>query len=428
MTTPSAAAPAPQPHPRSHAGPQAGILNRPPEHLLLFALEFLGDPRSVVQTLRACVQGELTSDLPPAGSGGDPAVETGELGFADHYDRAHLTITVGFSASGYSKLGVTGDERPQDLVDIPWPALGDSPVNPASGDVIVQVCADSAYITEHVLRRIEHQLAGQARVVWAHTGVQRYSSRAGRTAKREGRAWIGFLDGTSNLDPKNSTDDYALTFVNPDHVSGYPPLPELAAPAGYGPGNQPQFPGDLRPPPAREPESTRHGTYLAVRISAHDLATWDGRAVADQEHDIGRRKLDGVALDLTGQPEATADTPPMFATDPSNEAVAVDAHIRKANPRTAADLARRIFRRGYPLYEGADGGLRRGLIFVAYGRTLSTQFEFITRGWLTNPNFPRPGAGVDRLRSLDTAVLAGGYYFVPPLDDVRQPWSWHLPA
>src|SRR3954470_16587931 len=104
MTTqPAAALPATK---HQHPARQAGILNRPPEHLLLFALELTGDPLAGIETLQACVRGELTSDLDPPGTGADPASETGELGFSDHYDRAHLTVTVGFSASGYAKLGV----------------------------------------------------------------------------------------------------------------------------------------------------------------------------------------------------------------------------------------------------------------------------------------------------------------------------------
>jgi Dyp-type peroxidase family len=162
--------------------------------------------------------------------------------------------------------------------------------------------------------------------------------------------------------------------------------------------------------------------------SATDLATWDAQTLTDQETTIGRHKKTGVSLDLDSTPGATAETPPAFATDQANEQVAVTAHIRRANPRGGADdLARRIFRRGYPLYEGGNPTLRRGLVFLAYGRTLSTQFEFIFRGWITNPHFPHPDAGIDRLRQFDTHVLAGGYYFIPPLDDKRKPWTWHVP-
>src|SRR4051812_1437740 len=247
MTAANQAAPAPgpaaggpdpaapqQPTPEGSAGnrpknnkltPQAGILNRPPEHLLLAAIMLTGsDPRSTVQKLRDIVHAELTSDLDfdPAADPNQPPPETGELGFDDHYDRAHLTITVGFSSSGYDRLVVAQADRPADLVPIPWDKLGDPAPSVVSGDLVLQICADNAYITEHVLRRIEHSLASEVQVAWVHTGAQRYNSRPGRTARREGRAWIGFLDGTSNLRPGKRDEDHALTFVDPDAVSGYP--------------------------------------------------------------------------------------------------------------------------------------------------------------------------------------------------------------
>lgn len=413
--------------------PQAGITNRPPEHLLIVAIDLVGpDARATVAELRALIQSELRSDLAPAGSGVSPESETGELGFLEHYDRAHLTVTVGFSSTGYDKLGVTGDERPQDLVPIPWDKLGDSPAeNASSGDLVLQICADNVYVVEHVLRRIEHELAEQVAVVWAHTGAQRYTSRPGRTARREGRAWLGFLDGTSNLDPVKNASDDELTFVDPTPsvVATYPKTPPSGAGGAYGQPVGPKFPPDLREHPGHEPEWTRRGTYMVVRISVNDLTRWDQQSLERQEQVIGRTKEHGLSLDVVGVSGADAETPPAFASNPSLLTVALAAHIRKANPGGADDAPRRIFRRGYPLYEAGGGQLRRGLIFIAFARTVSTQFEFITRGWLTNDDFPSadPSTGPDLLREFDKPVLAGGYYFVPPLEHPHDPWSWIVP-
>jgi deferrochelatase/peroxidase EfeB len=80
------------------------------------------------------------------------------------------------------------------------------------------------------------------------------------------------------------------------------------------------------------------------------------------------------------------------------------------------------------LIAGGEGELRRGLIFICFARTISTQFEFIVRGWMRNPDFPTQGAGVDQLfGKLAEQVLGGGYYFVPPLEHKTQPWTWKLP-
>lgn len=428
MTTPQpTAAPAPTNGPPTRIAPQSGILNRPSEHLILAAFTINGDPTSTLDQLRAIAKNELTSTIAAATDPSTAQAETGELGYTLNHDRAHLTITVGFASTAYDKLNIQASDRPADLVPIPWDKLGDTPQDPNSGDIVLQICSDDPMVAEHVLRQVEHNVTGLS-TVWAHTGVQRYTSRQGRVAAREARGWIGFLDGTSNLDPAHIDDDYQLTFVNPDDTGTYPPLPSSGQPGPYGPTNAPTFPPDLRDFAGPEPAWTRDGSYLCVRISVNDLAAWDKSSLTDQEATIGRRKEDGVSLDLPDSAGQTDQTLPDFATNPADETVAVNAHIRKANPRTADDLPRRIFRRGYPLYEGSDGTIRRGLIFLSYARSISTQFEFVFRGWLTNPNFPRPGAGVDRLRAFDTTVLAGGYYFVPPLDAAHQPWSWHVPS
>jgi deferrochelatase/peroxidase EfeB len=143
---------------------------------------------------------------------------------------------------------------------------------------------------------------------------------------------------------------------------------------------------------------------------------------------VGRWKVSGSGLDHADDPsQPPAD--PDFSADPNGQTTPFTAHIRKANPRSSPDDAkRRIFRRGYPLVTASAGGLRRGLVFVCFGRTISTQFEFITRAWTVNPNFPVPGAGEDAFRAFESAVLAGGYFFVPPLAHPSQPWSWVVPS
>jgi Dyp-type peroxidase family len=419
-------------------GPQAGILNRPPEHLLLATLVFVereaGAARSAITALSGTVEAELRSVLDA------PEVETGELGFADDYDRAHLTVTFGISAAGYECLGVAAAERPADLRPIPWSELVDAdqvPAAPTDGDLVLQICADDLYICEHVLRRVQHDLASQLTVGAAFIGSQRYSSRAGRTSRREGRALIGFLDGTSNLDPRNDEDDAALVFVDPAAVPGYPPNPPTEPTQEKNPYGTvesapgPHFPPDLSPPPTAEPAWTEHGTYMTVRVSSFPAGAWDARPFGEQQQTIGRYKRSGVALDLDADDPSLLEAPPHFAEVPTDKTVAVTAHIRKANPRGqgTTDEQRRIFRRGYPLIAGGEGDLQRGLIFISFARSISTQFEFIVRGWIRNSDFPEPGSGVDDLFGrLAETILGGGYYFVPPLTRKTEPWTWALPA
>jgi deferrochelatase/peroxidase EfeB len=423
------------------SAPQSGITNRPQEHLLLATLTFAGpDPRATLRALATVVERELSSDLdrinPPQAKEG-PSEETGELGFEDDYDRGFLTITLGISSSGFERLGIAEAERPQDLRPIPWEKLGDTPANPESGDLILQVCSDDLYVCEHVVRRVEEELGHELTLLSTAIGSQRYNSRPGRTSKREGRALIGFLDGTANLNPRNSAEDAALVFVDPANVADYPDLPPAQPPAeqlspyggGGQPGQGPHFPEDLSPKPTSEPEWTAQGTYMTVRLSSFDSGAWDDLSQNQQEGSVGRFKVSGASLDRedTG---ADLDKEPLFAENQAEAKVTANAHIRKANPRGGEDDAkRRIFRRGYPLIAAGDGGLRRGLVFVAFARTISTQFEFIFRAWMRNPDFPEPGKGVDALlfERLGEQVLSGGYYFVPALEHKTKPWSWKLP-
>ena len=413
-------------------GPQAGILTRPQGHFLLAAFTFSGDrtpafSRAALEALRAVIQKELSSDLDAqdAATPKDaPGPETGELGFEGGYNRYFLTITLGLSAAGFDALGVAPDQWPADLVPIPWAQLGDAPPPATDGDVILQVCSDNVYVNEHVVRRVEEEVGGQLALAWTQAGVQRHTSRAARTSRREGRALIGFHDGTSNLSPRHSDDDADLVFVNPKVVGSYPQLPPIQNDQYSGPN----FPADLRGAPTSEPAWTEGGTYMVVRTSLTDITAWDALPLGEQEATVGRFKFSGASLDLDDDPRRI-EHEPAYAANQADLRVGPDAHARKTGPRRSDtdDADRRIYRRGYPLIEVGPGGLRRGLVFVCFGRTISTQFEFVVRAWMNNPNFPVPGAGVDRLRRFDQQVLSGGYYFVPPLAHRSVPWSWVVP-
>ena len=422
------------------SSPQAGILTHPSGRLNLVQLAFVdrtaAGSHAAVEALRGVLQHELTSDLDPPNppeAKDQPSAETGELGFADRYDRAGLTVTVGFSSSAFDALGIAASDRPADLIPIPWQQLGDNPASAESGDICLQICSDDAYVNEHVVRRIEQELSGSLTIVAVYTGTSRYS--ASQTARnqpprREARALIGFLDGTSNLHPADNAEDAELVFVDPAQVGSYPQLPS-PQPGGGGPypAQGPNFPTDLRPGPTAEPAWTAHGSYMTVRASTFDTRAWDALRRTNRSTPSAF-KVSGASLDLADDP-ARLDDPPAFATDQASAVVALNSHVRKANPRRSdEDLLRRIFRRGFPLIQAGDGGLKRGLVFISFARTLSTQFEFIFRAWLRNPDFPSPGAGDDLLlfHDLGEQVLGGGYYFVPPLRNARQGWSWTLPA
>jgi deferrochelatase/peroxidase EfeB len=166
-----------------------------------------------------------------------------------------------------------------------------------------------------------------------------------------------------------------------------------------------------------------------VRASILNITQWDEEPLQQQQQAIGRLKFSGAFLDNPNSSTHRHD-PPAFATAPTEIAVPADSHVRRANPRALpTDPDHRIFRRGYPLIVGsAQGTVGRGLLFIAFGRSLSTQAEFIMRAWLKNPNFPQTGSGVDPLLALESQTLAGGYYFVPPVSDPNERWNFQIPS
>lgn len=113
------------------------------------------------------------------------------------------------------------------------------------------------------------------------------------------------------------------------------------------------------------------------RRRAGHRTTWDDNTLAAQEGTVGRFKYSGAFLDRSDDTSLT-DEPPLFQQDQSNETVPVDSHVRKVNPGRPEDRPREIFRRGYALISAGGRGLNRGLLFICFGRTISTQFEFIS--------------------------------------------------
>jgi deferrochelatase/peroxidase EfeB len=240
---------------------------------------------------------------------------------------------------------VAGDDRPSDLRPIPWETLGDSRPARASGDLILQVCGDDLYVCEHLLRRAEEELGAGVRVAWTQIRSQRYTTRQGRTSREEGRALIGFLDGSSNLNPRNVDADRRLVFVDPAPEAiaaspkNPPPQPGPVGPYG-GTTTGPRFPADLATVPTREPQGTHRGPATgaiwscASRHSTRHRGTTCRRLTA-----IGRFKVSGASLDLADETR-NLHADPAFAATQADTAVAVNAYVRKANPRRSQRIPR----------------------------------------------------------------------------------------
>ena len=326
--------------------------------------------------------------------------------------KATFAVLVGFGAPFFDherhNPALTTAERPKHLVRLrpsgaAFPAIEWADDDPGERATVCRGEADLLLqftgVSDHAVGRaavevanIIHDLDLPLETVGTYDGFQR----------DDGRSWIGFHDGVSNLEPSERRDGIECR-------------------------------GD--------PDWNRGGTYLAFLRLEIALGPWRALSKAEQEVIVGRDKLTGWPLESVGQedgqlrPEPLARRPveeisewqlrDAYYNPPETASPLIEAsHTHRVNQNKAAATtpsAHRIFRQGYEYLEeiGPDGP-RLGLNFISFQNELYHLQQILgLRGWLGDVNFggpTTPGSGEPEPIRL-TSLRAGGFYVVPPRED-----------
>jgi deferrochelatase/peroxidase EfeB len=319
-----------------HGPHQAGILTPPQAAAVFVALDAIAPDRATLadafRTLTERARLATAGFVPEPLDRAQPQDDSGILGPVVPPDG--LTVTVGLGASLFDDRYGLAALRPAVLTRMP--VFRNDRIDPAQthGDVLVQLCANSLDTCLRALRDILRRTRGAFAIRWKIDGFHPPSKE---TVGGTGRNLLGFKDGTAN--PIRDDPALADTLI------------------WAGPGEPPWAVG---------------GTYQVVRTIRMLVEFWDRVSLIEQEQMIGRRRDTGAPLDAQHE----FDTPE-YPTDARGQIIPLNAHIRLANPRTAATDPSRILRRGYNYSRGFDtaGNLDTGLIFSAFNANIHRQFE-----------------------------------------------------
>ncbi len=262
--------------------------------------------------------------------------------------------------------------------------------NRATGDLAIQFIADTQLAVHRAVVETWKFLSGLGESPpLLMTGFFDGFSR------EDGRSWIDFHDGVSNL---RSQDRPAVMAIKANGI-----------------------PGDAW---------TESGTYMAFMRIAVDLPAWRRLPEAAQEMLVGRAKKNGcpfASVDEKGRGVPV----PGCAAEPENPAFReppavaderlLKSHVQRANHHRrnfeSADSLR-IYRQGYEFFEpqASAPGFRAGLNFVSFQDSPERVFRMLTmKGWLGEVNFGGdPATTPPDLASL-LRVRAAGVFLVPPV-------------
>ncbi|SFU81279.1 deferrochelatase/peroxidase EfeB [Methylobacterium sp. 174MFSha1.1] len=322
-----------------HGPHQAGIVTPQPAAALVVALDVLAEDRGELAKLFRILTERFAflsagRPVPPLDPRLPPA-DSGILGPQVLPD--NFTATLGVGASLFDdRYGLEGvkpralrpmDRFPNDSLDAKL----------CHGDLLLQFCANTAETNLHALRDVIRHTPGLVSLRWKLEGMlpPHVVKRPGKDTVRN---FLGFKDGTANLDAADDALMRRQVWVQP----------------GRG-----------------EPAWASGGSYQVVRIIRNFVERWDRTPLREQERIFGRHKDSGAPLGGTDEHAL-----PDYASDPAGARTPMDAHIRLANPRTPETASSLILRRGYNYSAGItpSGQLDMGLLFVCYQSDLEAGF------------------------------------------------------
>ncbi|AQA02438.1 peroxidase [Mycobacterium sp. MS1601] len=262
------------------------------------------------------------------------------VGFRD--PSKHLSMITSIGSDAWDRL-FTGP-RPAQLhpfVEITGPRHH-APSTP--GDLLFHLRAETLDFCFELAGHVIRSMAGAVSVVDEVHGFRFFDNRD----------LMGFVDGTENPDGPVAVNATAIGAEDPDFAGG---------------------------------------CYVHVQKYVHDMSGWNALSVTEQEHVIGRSKLEDIELD--------------DATKPANSHVALNV-ISDADGNEL-----KIVRHNMPFGEIGKGEF--GTYYIGYSRTPA-----VTERMLNNMFLGDPPGNTDRILDFSTA-LTGCLFFSPPADFLDDP-------
>ncbi|MDQ0392214.1 iron uptake transporter deferrochelatase/peroxidase subunit [Labrys monachus] len=277
----------------------------------------------------------------------------------------NLTITVAVGPSLFDGRFGLQSKKPLRLKEMPQFKNDALNGDQCHGDLLLQICSNTADSNIHALRDIVKNTPDLLMVRWKQEGFVP-PPRALGERQASPRNLLGFKDGTANPAHDDLEEMKRVVWVQPD--SG-------------------------------EPEWAVNGTYAVVRIIRNFVERWDRTPLQEQESIIGRDKPTGAPLGMKAEFDL-----PVYSNDPDGKRTPLDSHIRLANPRTPGSEKNLILRRPFNYSNGVtkSGQLDMGLLFICFQADLDAGFATVQ----------------DRLNGepLEEYIkpVGGGYFFVLP--------------